>query len=158
MVRTRGVRGLFGERVVEISAATERADVSEERPAPSAARPPQPPPAPDARPIDLPAGLDTDLAASIARHPRVKGRGVSPEALRDAVAETLAPLTAPDTDLAPVEVFVGPPGVGKTTTIAKIAAQARAASDARVWRRPTVSEWGRWNSFVSTPASWGRRF
>src|SRR5262249_4936433 len=34
-------------------------------------------------------------------------------------------------DYAPVEVFVGPPGVGKTTTIAKIAAQEHAAGGRR---------------------------
>jgi flagellar biosynthesis GTPase FlhF len=34
-------------------------------------------------------------------------------------------------DYQPIEVFVGPPGAGKTTTIAKIAAQARARRGAR---------------------------
>jgi flagellar biosynthesis protein FlhF len=42
------------------------------------------------------------------------------------LADQLAPLVAADDCYAPVEVFVGPPGVGKTTTIAKIAAQERA--------------------------------
>jgi len=42
---------------------------------------------------------------------------------------TLASL---DRDYAAVEVFVGPPGVGKTTTIAKLAAQERARHGRRV--------------------------
>ncbi len=47
---------------------------------------------------------------------------------------------ADDDDFAPVEVFVGPPGVGKTTTIAKIAAQERArhGERARARRRRRV--------------------
>ena len=46
--------------------------------------------------------------------------------MRATLAEQLAPLAARRRRYAPVEVFVGPPGVGKTTTIAKIAAQERA--------------------------------
>ena len=42
------------------------------------------------------------------------------------MAEQLKDLGAADETFARVEVFVGPPGVGKTTTIAKIAAQERA--------------------------------
>jgi flagellar biosynthesis protein FlhF len=38
----------------------------------------------------------------------------------------MASMAATDSTYAAVEVFVGPPGVGKTTTIAKIAAQERA--------------------------------
>jgi flagellar biosynthesis protein FlhF len=47
-------------------------------------------------------------------------------ALRRALAAELAALTGGDTGYERFEVFVGPPGVGKTTTIAKIAAQERA--------------------------------
>jgi flagellar biosynthesis protein FlhF len=146
MVRSGGLQGWFGARVVEISAAAEPDGVSEARPAPSVARPLDPstnsespthdPLEPHARSVAArltATGLGTDLAARIARHPGLKGRSVGPEAVRTAVAETLAPLTAIDRDLAPVEVFIGPPGVGKTTTIAKIAAQARATTSSRVW-------------------------
>ena len=59
--------------------------------------------------------------------PTLQRRGASPASLRDALAVALAPLVAaPTTTSRRVEVFVGPPGVGKTTTIAKIAAQERA--------------------------------
>jgi flagellar biosynthesis protein FlhF len=54
------------------------------------------------------------------------------ELLRRAVADALAPLAAGDESFAPAEVFVGPPGVGKTTTIAKIAAQERVRHGARL--------------------------
>jgi flagellar biosynthesis protein FlhF len=52
--------------------------------------------------------------------------------LRKTLANQLAPLAADDKGYAPVEVFVGPPGVGKTTTIAKIASQERARKGARL--------------------------
>jgi flagellar biosynthesis protein FlhF len=54
-------------------------------------------------------------------------RHATEETLREAVTVALEAVVATDTDFARCEVFVGPPGVGKTTTIAKIAAQARAA-------------------------------
>jgi flagellar biosynthesis protein FlhF len=52
--------------------------------------------------------------------------------LRGTLAERLAALAADDDDYARAEVFVGPPGVGKTTTIAKIATQARTRSGRRL--------------------------
>ena len=81
------------------------------------------------------AGLAPDLAAAaVGRLTRSQIRGTSTEMLRDALAEDdhvagrARPLDAP----AAVEVFLGPAGAGKTTTIAKIAAQERAAGhDAR---------------------------
>jgi flagellar biosynthesis protein FlhF len=48
------------------------------------------------------------------------------------MATTLAPLASGDEEYAPVEVFIGPPGAGKTTTIAKIAAQERARRGKRL--------------------------
>lgn len=130
MVPTPGIRGWMGARVVEVTAAVERDEVSEERITPSASRL-------DARGRGTAArlqasGLSEALAEQIAGHPKLQDRGAGARALRDAVADTLAPLAAPAEDLAPVEVFVGPPGVGKTTTIAKIAAQARATRAARL--------------------------
>ena len=52
--------------------------------------------------------------------------------VRRTLAAQLATLVAADTDYAPFEVFVGPPGVGKTTTIAKLAAQERAVRGTRL--------------------------
>ncbi len=45
--------------------------------------------------------------------------------MRQHLATYLAPYAAGAESFASVEVFVGPPGVGKTTTIAKIAAQEK---------------------------------
>ena len=164
MVRSSGLRGLMGARVVEVTAALERVEVSDERQAETASRPASH----DSQssrtrpgqmfsrgtartsqaaglgdPLDARArgvaarltasGLGTDLAAKVARHPALSARSAGPDAVRSAVADTLAPLTAGVDDFAPIEVFVGPPGVGKTTTIAKIAAQTRATSTSRVW-------------------------
>jgi flagellar biosynthesis protein FlhF len=73
------------------------------------------------------AGIDTALARQgAAAQPPDRRRGVSARTLSATLAKQLAPLVAPDDRYAPVEVFIGPPGVGKTTTIAKIAAQERA--------------------------------
>jgi flagellar biosynthesis protein FlhF len=46
--------------------------------------------------------------------------------IRRALAAQLASLAIEDEPYARAEVFIGPPGVGKTTTIAKIAARERA--------------------------------
>jgi flagellar biosynthesis protein FlhF len=79
------------------------------------------------------SGLDIDLARAIAdSHPVNRRRSAGLESLRETVAKELARLATADESFAPVEVFVGPPGVGKTTTIAKIAAQERARQGQRV--------------------------
>jgi flagellar biosynthesis protein FlhF len=52
--------------------------------------------------------------------------------IRRALAECLGGVAAGDEAMASVEVFVGPPGAGKTTTIAKIAAQERALRGRRL--------------------------
>jgi flagellar biosynthesis protein FlhF len=131
MVRASGPRGWMGARVVEVTAAAERETVSEQRIAPSAARPSAVMRGVAAR---LQAsGLDTAFVERVAGHPGLRDRAAGPQAVRLAVCETLAPLTAPEDTLAPVEVFVGPPGVGKTTTIAKIAAQTRVTHASRAW-------------------------
>ncbi len=75
----------------------------------------------------LASGLDRAMAEALAESvPSAERRGASIAQLRTALARQLAELSAGDDAYASIEVFVGPPGVGKTTTIAKIAAQERA--------------------------------
>jgi flagellar biosynthesis protein FlhF len=72
-------------------------------------------------------GLDHDLAARVARGvPRGPRRTATAAAIEAALATELGGLVSGDEPFAPVELFVGPPGAGKTTTIAKIAARERA--------------------------------
>jgi flagellar biosynthesis protein FlhF len=136
VVPAAGVRGWFGRRMVEVTAAADREDVSEDR-QPSG----QPAGEPNAerRAVNAiaarleAAGLDPDLAREVAEaHPARRRRGATVQSLRRTIAEQLASLAATDTSFAPVEVFIGPPGVGKTTTIAKIAAQERARNGQRL--------------------------
>ena len=123
MVQATGWRGLMGSREVEITAAAER-EASVERPAPSADR--QPPAIDGITAQLLASGLDRQLAEEIAASiPGTKRRAATPARLRDALAHRLSELAAVDEAYARVEVFIGPPGAGKTTTIAKIAAQER---------------------------------
>lgn len=139
MVAAPGVRGWFGARFVEITAAAERPDVSDDRqPHESPAAAPRRIAAEESTVASLVAqlqatGLDATLAHAVASaHPRSRRRGATVHSLRNTLAGQLAPLAADDKSWAPVEVFVGPPGVGKTTTIAKIASQARATGGARL--------------------------
>ena len=75
----------------------------------------------------LSTGLDHDLATRVARAvPRGARRTASAAAIGAALATELGGLVSGDEPFAPVELFVGPPGAGKTTTIAKIAARERA--------------------------------
>jgi flagellar biosynthesis protein FlhF len=133
MVTATGVRGWFGARVVEVTAAAERPTMSESRHVdePVASR--------ADRSIDevvarLQAiGLDPVLARDVAKAlPVNRRRGATLETIRETLELQLAPLAADDDKFAPIEVFVGPPGVGKTTTIAKIAAQERAKHGERL--------------------------
>lgn len=132
-------RGWFGSRLVEITAAANRPPVPVDRqPAPVAA---------PAEPVDSAAsqrsreiaarltasGLDSALANVVAKaHPPEQRRGASTLGLRRTLAAQLASLVAEDRDYAPVEVFVGAPGVGKTTSIVKIAAQELACRGNRL--------------------------
>ncbi len=78
-------------------------------------------------------GLPRELAALIANDvPKAQRRNGSIAAIEKAAATHLAPLAAGEEAYAPVELFVGPPGAGKTTTIAKIAAQERARRGAKL--------------------------
>jgi flagellar biosynthesis protein FlhF len=135
LVPASGWRGWLGGREVEVSAFPS-ARVSEKRqsadgegertvpPSQGAARSP----VTDSLVARLMAtGLDRDLAESVVEEiPQARRRDVSQGQIREALATCLAPLATPSAALGEVNVFIGPPGVGKTTTIAKIAAQARA--------------------------------
>jgi flagellar biosynthesis protein FlhF len=137
LVPARGWRRLVGRREVEVTAAL-TPTVSESRLEQPPHRPVRPPDSSAAAPT-APAGsqeivarlravgvdlvLATEVAAALP--PRVR-RDTSERVLVEALAGRLAPLSAGSEPLTTIEVFVGPPGVGKTTTIAKIAAQMRA--------------------------------
>lgn len=127
MVPASGLRGLLGRREVQITAAIE-APVSASRPSTSDRRPSAVDGDAEALVARLVAsGLDRPMAEGIVRTiPYAQRRGASASRLFKAVAESVGPLTASDPEFAAAEVFVGPPGVGKTTTIAKIAARERA--------------------------------
>ena len=131
LVAAPGWRGWFGRRVVALTAATAR-PVSAERPIVSARRP-----ASDEVALNgvvaklIAAGIDPQIAEAAARRLTPDElRAAAPQALRRALTDECGVL-APDADspnrVSRIEVFVGPPGVGKTTTIAKIVAQERAA-------------------------------
>jgi flagellar biosynthesis protein FlhF len=133
VVRDRGPRGWLGGTVVEIAAAIERRglpDVSERRHTVN-------------EPIDRElealaarlgaSGLEPGIARAVASsHPAEQRRTASAANLHTTLASQLESLAALDDDFAPVEVFVGPPGAGKTTTIAKIAAQQRSRQGRRL--------------------------
>lgn len=133
LVSRRGPAGWFGGREVEITAAADRRQVSENRPSEVSVR--QPAPSADNEIVAKlrAAGLDPDLAQAVfAAIPRSARRAASVPTLRRALAECLRPNAAGEDAFAPVEVFIGPPGAGKTTTIAKIAAQERARHGRRL--------------------------
>jgi flagellar biosynthesis protein FlhF len=145
LVTAHGLRGWIGERVVEVTAATELG-VSESRPPKTPERAQARPASPHAEPqqesprLDpglvsrlTATGLDRILAAEVAsRVPVPRRRQPALAAVRRALEERLQWLAAADGTPASVQVFVGPPGAGKTTTIAKIAAQERARGGRRL--------------------------
>ncbi|MGD9906083.1 MAG: hypothetical protein AB7U83_21635 [Vicinamibacterales bacterium] len=132
-VSARGWRGWVGMREVLVTArAPERSlDECDVRPVDDRRRSTDTPPAPSpgtsvvaARLVA--AGVEPALADAVAAGiPRREQRGLSAAGVRRALEAHLAPIAGAADAYAPVEVFVGPPGVGKTTTIAKIAAQER---------------------------------
>jgi flagellar biosynthesis protein FlhF len=128
LVAARGPRGWLGSRVVEVTAAAGRPDVPEVRqPSPDTAVARE---ARSAREVTArleATGLDSSVAKAVASSmPVERRRGVSARGISATLAQQLAPLAAEDDGYAPIEVFIGPPGVGKTTTVAKIAARERA--------------------------------
>ena len=139
LVTAPGVRGWLGARVVEVTAAADR-EMSASRPAAPPDRHLQSRPRAETENC-TPAladwqaglaarlcatGLERSLAVEVAAGlPRWRRRDVSVATLRRAMAERLTAVAAGHEAWAGVDVFVGPPGVGKTTTIAKIAAQER---------------------------------
>jgi flagellar biosynthesis protein FlhF len=137
-VTATGVRGMIGRREVEVTAAAERQMVPESRHSDAETVAPPRRSSSD-RAIDQIAarleagGLSPDLAREIATsHPVSRRRGADTESLKTTVERGLTMLACGDEPYAPIEVFVGPPGVGKTTTIAKIAAQERARHGQRL--------------------------
>jgi flagellar biosynthesis protein FlhF len=141
LVPVTGVRGWLGAREVEVAAAVEETP-SENR---HIAQPSNEPATADPDPKPLTAwqeglsarlaatGLDRALASEVAgSFPSWRRRVVTPLAVRRALAERVQSLVAGEESYAPIEVFIGAPGVGKTTTIAKIAAQERARRGAKL--------------------------
>jgi flagellar biosynthesis protein FlhF len=133
MVPLPGWRGWVGVREVEVAAAIDRG-MPEPRQQESVER--QPVLEGSAAEVVArltAAGLDPVLSAQVAESmPAANRRGASLVSLRGALASRLSELAAPDDEFAKVEMFVGPPGAGKTTTIAKIAARERARDGRRL--------------------------
>lgn len=132
VVTTGGLFGWLGRREVEITAAAPRPEMSGDRHRESARRRARGVTALAAR-LEA-SGMDAAVARELAAAaPLTARRDPGAVALRQTLAEQLAPLTSPGHEgYAAVEVFVGPPGVGKTTTVAKIAAQERARTGRRL--------------------------
>jgi flagellar biosynthesis protein FlhF len=127
LVSARGPRGWLGARIVEVTAAANRPNVPEVRQARPEAEMAETRETRSTREMAArleATGLDTTVARAVAQAvPVERRRGASVRGISATLAEQLAPLACADEGYAPIEVFVGPPGVGKTTTIAKIAAR-----------------------------------
>lgn len=141
LVPASGWRGWLGGREVELSAFAP-AGVSENRRSSVEARAESAQPAPTGgahTPVTdslvarlIATGIDRDLAEAVVDEvPVERRRDVSQGQLKQALATCVEALSCRDTAVGHVNVFIGPPGVGKTTTIAKIAAQARARGERR---------------------------
>jgi flagellar biosynthesis protein FlhF len=126
-VQARGWRGWVGMQEVLVTAGLD-ASLPAVRPSANHGRQADMSAAPDHLIARLLAsGLDRTLAESVAKAmPFSSLRGTSLKELQTVLAAQLEDLARPDSLYSRAEVFIGPPGVGKTTTIAKIAAQERA--------------------------------
>ena len=134
MVPRRSWRGWVGSREVEVTAAADR-DGSAGRPPEMSRRshPTAGSSTPEVVARLCATGLDEALATGVANAlPVWRRRGAGLASLTSVLADRLATLSAGDESREPIEVFVGPPGVGKTTTIAKIAAQERSRHGRRI--------------------------
>jgi flagellar biosynthesis protein FlhF len=130
-VSAQGMRGWVGGKEVEVTAATERRQVSETRPS-SAAREASLAGREMAARLQA-GGMDAALARDVVGSvPSGLRRSATAETVRRALTERMVGLAAADDPYAPIEVFVGPPGAGKTTTIVKIAGQERARHGQRL--------------------------
>jgi flagellar biosynthesis protein FlhF len=129
LVSARGWRGWVGMREVRVTA---------QAPEGLPAEPERRPAVPSGRSADTPAptgslaarltaaGIAPSLAESVgAGVPAKQQRHLTSASIHQHLAAHLAPYAAGAEPFARVEVFIGPPGVGKTTTIAKIAAQEK---------------------------------
>jgi flagellar biosynthesis protein FlhF len=139
LVPASGWRGWLGGREVEVSAFASPS-VSENRRSSDGEGGQATTPAGEAkRPVTdslvarlIATGLDRDLAEAVVDEvPQAQRRDVTQGQLRQALATCVASVASRGPALGDVNVFIGPPGVGKTTTIAKIAAQARARGERR---------------------------
>lgn len=133
MVASRGPAGWLGRREVEVTAAADRPPVSKNRPERQDNRQSVPQPENEIVARLRASGFDVEFARQVAGAvPRQGRRGASVPTIRRALAQCVGAVAAGEEPLATVEVFIGPPGAGKTTTIAKIAAQERALRGKRL--------------------------
>ena len=128
-VPVHGWRRYLGAREVEITAAAER-QVSETRHETQTNRH-------SAGMARLAAqlgatGLDASVVNEITSTMKPRRGSVSWRELQRALASWAEGISAGNDERARVEIFVGPSGAGKTTTIAKIAAQARVKNGNRL--------------------------
>lgn len=145
LVSARGWRGWVGQREVRVTAqAPEGFEAADERrSAEPERRPADTGVVPQTSAVDTPTVVAPAIAGSLAARliaagvdpvvaegaaagvPARRQRSLTTDGVRQALAAHLTPLAAGGEAFARVEVFIGPPGVGKTTTIAKIAAQEK---------------------------------